>query len=814
MKTPLSAASWIWSPASPGADAYLCFRSTWVQRENGEDGWVDLAVDSDFVLYLNGNELGRGQFSDLPRSKTWSRFPVNRHQLQDGKNVLAVLVFHRGEAFSDYAAGPGGLLLALQEGGRRRVSDETWRCTLHPAFSSGNRRRMTAQTGFTFQYDARREEDWLELGFDDSDWSRAIITQQLWQGGPQWMQVLPRPLSPLCLGRMPNVRIVMQGSYFSMPTPGVRHVAESMSARALRAERPGAVFEMAELSAPPACSGPLPNAGHWISPGAREPLLVGRPEAAAHGRYLVIDLGAQSVGLLELEVEAAAGTMIEVAHGEHLEDGRVRAVIDDRFFADRYICGEGRRRFQMPFRRLAARYLEVHVSDAVTIYGFGLRPVSYPSERKGVFEVADPMALRLHEMALRTLELCRHEHYEDCPWREQALYGFDGRLQALYGYLAFGDYHFAEVSLSLLGGTYEPDGFLALTAPGKRGRVIPIFSFHWVSALAEHWLYSGKPTLYERFTSVAEAILNKALERWDADTGLYLPPGTAYWDFYEWSPGLSGETDMPVFHAMYQLVLHEAGRSWIWMLRQAGRVSESYIWEERLARLRIAFDRNFWDETAGLYSSFAPGASVFHEAVQVMALNEGLGSLSSRHRIMERVQRGAMVPAMLSGKYFLLKSVCTRFPERLPWLERHLQAIWQKMAWSGATCLWETVNGADDFHFAGSLCHGWSSLPLYYHQAVVLGVTPLEPGFRSFSLEVFPERFSQARGTVPTPYGMIEVDWRLEGGGLHLCVTGPQECSAVLRSVPGYPVTIASYNDQLLEEEPSYIGELLARSIL
>lgn len=813
MKTPLSAASWIWHPSSPEADAYLCFRSTWVWQGDGEDGWVDLAVDSDFVLYLNGYELGRGQFSDLPRSKTWSRFPIGRHQLRRGENLLAVLVFHRGEAFSDHAAGPGGLLLALQVGSQQYVSNEAWRCSLHPAFFSGCRQRMTTQTGFTFQYDARKEEDWLKLGFDDSCWSCAIITQLHWEGGPQWMQVLPRPLSSLRLGKMPNVRIVMQGSYFSIPTPNLRYVAEFMSARALKAERPGAVFEIEELSAPPAVSGPLSNAGCWISPGATEPLWVRRPASAANGRYLIIDLGEEIVGLLELDLEAAAGTVIEIAHGEHLEDGRVRAVIDDRFFADRYICGDGRRSFQMPFRRLAARYLEVHVSGAVTIYGFGLRPVSYPSERKGTFEVADPMALHLHEMAMRTLELCRHEHYEDCPWREQALYGFDGRLQALYGYFAFGDYRFPEVSLSLLGDTYELDGFLALTAPGKRGRVIPIFSFHWVSALAEHWLHSGKPTLYERFALVAEAIIDKALERWDADVELYLPPGEDYWDFYEWSPGLTGETDTPPLHAMYQLVLHEAVRSWIWMLCQAGRVSESYVWEERLARLRTAFDRHFWNETAGLYSSFAPGANAFHESVQVMALNEGFGSLSSRQRIMEGVQRGVTVSAMLSGKYFLLKAVRGKFPERLPWLARHLQAIWQKMALSGATCLWETVTGADDFHFAGSLCHGWSSLPLFYHQTVILGVTPLEPGFRRFLVKVFPERFAQARGAVPTPYGMIEVDWRLEGGGLHLCVSGPQECSPLLRSVPGFPVTIASYNDQLLEEETNYTRDVLVMTM-
>ena len=33
---------------------------------------------------------------------------------------------------------------------------------------------------------------------------------------------------------------------------------------------------------------------------------------------------------------------------------------------------------------------------------------------------------------------------------------------------------------------------------------------------------------------------------------------------------------------------------------------------------------------------------------------------------------------------------------------------------AGATTFWETEKGATDFDGAGSLCHGWSALPIYY----------------------------------------------------------------------------------------------------
>ena len=33
---------------------------------------------------------------------------------------------------------------------------------------------------------------------------------------------------------------------------------------------------------------------------------------------------------------------------------------------------------------------------------------------------------------------------------------------------------------------------------------------------------------------------------------------------------------------------------------------------------------------------------------------------------------------------------------------------------NGATATWETIDGAVAFDDAGSLCHGWTALPVYY----------------------------------------------------------------------------------------------------
>ncbi len=40
---------------------------------------------------------------------------------------------------------------------------------------------------------------------------------------------------------------------------------------------------------------------------------------------------------------------------------------------------------------------------------------------------------KIYDVSIYTLKCCMHEHYEDCPWREQALYTMDSRNQMLCG---------------------------------------------------------------------------------------------------------------------------------------------------------------------------------------------------------------------------------------------------------------------------------------------------------------------------------------------------------------------------------------------
>jgi hypothetical protein len=814
--SPLTRSSWIWNPVAE-ADQYVCFRRSFSLETVEAGAYLDVSVDTDFVAYLNGVECARGQFGDFAQSKTWDRFSVGSF-LRPGENTLAVVAFYKGEHFFDYQAGTAGLLLRLESGADEVLSDELWRVTPHAALRSGARARVTNQMGFTFDYDARQEVAWRDPGFDDSGWSPAHVVQRGGLG-TVWTELTRRPLARLETGGLTPVRAVGQGSFVRVEED--ESPARAMAASAIVAEFPWQVFANHELraafSAPPEDEelskfeeyiGAPPNAGTLLAEDASGALEFRALRPGTDGRYLVLDLGEECVGWLEFSVEASAGAVLEIAHGEHLDDGRVRAFVEGRCFADRYVCREGRQHFQFPFRRLAARYLQIHASNftSLKIHSAGLRRVDYPTQRLGGFSVADRFTTRLHEVAVRTLELCRHDHYEDCPWREQGLYAYDSRLQALYGYYAFGDYRFPEVSFDLLGRSIDESGFVGLTAPGWSEVNIPIFSFSWIVAVAEHGFFSGEPTLFRKFRPAIARMLNDAFARRDAATGLYQPPEeTGSWHFYEWVPGLCGAIGRGqlhgTLHAGYNLHLHEGIRCYLDLRAQLGE--EDLELTERLAQLGHDIHESFWDSSAAIYRSerTADGQlSGGHELIQALALYEGIVPALQRDQVAASLTSDQLARCSLSAIYYVLRAALDFSPASRLWVAERLGGIWEGMIFRGATTMWETENGGNDFDFAGSLCHGWTALPVWYHQAVVLGVRPLEAGFRQFSLSVYPGELRQAAGQIPTPQGLIRVAWEKTADGLVIEASGPEGCEPVLLSLEEAPVAVATYNGRVLDE--------------
>jgi len=112
-----------------------------------------------------------------------------------------------------------------------------------------------------------------------------------------------------------------------------------------------------------------------------------------------------------------------------------------------------------------------------------------------------------------------------------------------------------------------------------------------------------------------------------------------------------------------------------------------------------------------------------------------------------------------------------------------VRTYWGAMLDFGATTFWEDFNlewtnnaaridelvppGKKDLHgdygaycyvgFRHSLCHGWASGPTAFLSATVLGVKPLEPGFKRVRIAPHLGNLQWAEGSYPTPLGAIHL---------------------------------------------------------
>ncbi|WNQ09894.1 alpha-L-rhamnosidase C-terminal domain-containing protein [Paenibacillus aurantius] len=767
---PLEPSKWIWNEGSRDeVNQYVEFRHEFLLPEAPASTRLYLSVDSEYAVWINGTFADTGQYDDFPQNKAYDELSVGPW-LREGKNVLCILAYYQGQNSFQYIKGSPGLIYSLEAGSLtvRSGSDTSFRPS--PAYRSGPVPVSTNQLGFTFEFDAGRDDGWLTEAYQmGEDWKRFGDGPEA-RTGPR---LYKRPVPKLVIQDRCPAKLLSQGLFIRQAEPNTS-VAELMQHDYLSYRLPESLMETAGDFSLPSPAGLSLRPSLFRENG---------------GVYLLLDLGREECGLLDLELEADAGVLVDIAYGEHLEDLRVRAEVRGKHFATRYQCGEGRQTFTHCLKRWAGRYLQVHISgvtERFVLYYAGLRAVEYPVEAKGEFYCPDRLHQQIEKVAVRTLHLCMHEHYEDTPWREQALYAMDARNQALCGYYGFGEYELPGASFQLLEEGLKEDGFLEICAPAENVITIPSFSFLWVVELEEHLLYSGRFELAEARLPAVQRMMDTHIGRL-RDGLLANPAGSRYWNFYDWASGMDNwsailppgaSTDRIDYDAPLNLFFVMALDAAASLLKLCGRPEASERYSSLSAKVKAAIQDRFWDPAESAYRTYRRENGVDHyaELTQALALCAKVCPEPLAGGLRERLAKrdNGWVPVTLSYSLFKFKALLED-PERYgPLVFHSIADDWGGMLYKGATSFWETKEGADAFDRAGSLCHGWSAIPVYFYYAYLLGITPVEPGFKVFRFEPARSVFHQASGVVPTPYGPISVKWEATPQGLHSDVTWPE----------------------------------------
>ena len=438
----------------------------------------------------------------------------------------------------------------------------------------------------------------------------------------------------------------------------------------------------------------------------------------AESGYYLFDLGQETVGIPVLSFTSEYAQNILVQWGEDLQNGHVRRIIGERDFSFEYRAKPGKNTFTNYMLRMGCRYLEVYAEEPIEVTYMGLCPTPYPVEAIPK-KFTNSLDQNIYDTCVRTLQLCMMDRYVDTPWREQCLYAFDARNQMLCGYYAFagGNAQFARAALKLISEDRREDGLLSITYPCGMDLTIPGFSLHYFKAVREYGTHTGDWSLAEEVYPKLRSILNTFISQRKNDLVCRFA-GTNHWNFYDWSDYLEGnifEDDAPIPDLIINCLFIIACQELSVISHQIGQPDDDL--NDLITSTQQAAKKTFFCADSGLFAMTENGGE-FTALGNALAVLTGLTDTSQAMDICNRFSKGEMTDCTLSMKCFQYDAMLQTDKTFSKEILNEIRIVYGAMIAQGATSVWETAEGATAFDNAGSLCHGWSAVPVYYYNVI------------------------------------------------------------------------------------------------
>ncbi|MBD3291588.1 MAG: Bacterial alpha-L-rhamnosidase, partial [Armatimonadia bacterium] len=224
---------------------------------------------------------------------------------------------------------------------------------------------------------------------------------------------------------------------------------------------------------------------------------------------LLIDFGKEVNGLLEFEVDAPEGAVLDFYGFEAFIHGEPQWTRIDAGL--RYVTREGTQRFLSAHRR-GLRYMYLTVSDLsepLRIRDLRVLFHTMPLPARGGFRCSDEELNRIWEMCAHTARCCMEDTFVDCPLYEQALWVGDARNEALIAFNAFGTYEFTKRCWRLAAQSMFRSPVPESRVPSGDEGILTAWAELWVLACQEQYLYDEDLDFQrEIYPSVAETLRN------------------------------------------------------------------------------------------------------------------------------------------------------------------------------------------------------------------------------------------------------------------------------------------------------------------
>lgn len=500
-------------------------------------------------------------------------------------------------------------------------------------------------------------------------------------------------------------------------------------------------------------------------------------------RRVILDLENYYCAYHQVTLNGGRGAHLEIHWQESLYDTAEartkgdRDAIEGKFYittwhlidgiGDRFECDGGRQRVFESLWWHCGRYVQVLVETAdepLAISSFILSETRYPIELQASFAASDNSLAPIIPLAWRTLQMCAHETFFDCPYFEQLQYTGDARLESLVTFVASGDPRLPAKAVRAFDWSRNGHGLTQSRYPSGVRQIIPAFGLFWIGMAHDYFLWRNDAGLVRDCLPGIRTVLAHWLNHLGQDGIIHHLEGWNYLDWLEeWKGGVPPEGQDgggASFHFLLQIALRQAAE-----LEQAlGEPETAMLYQRRADELRGTTRRYYWDEKRGLFADDRAHQHFSEHAQSLAILSHAVTGTE-----LERVTRGLLTGEGLSRATIYFTHYLFEAYREIGGVDCLIKRLdlWRKLRERG---LKTTIEAPEP---ARSDCHAWAAHPLYHFFATVLGIRPSAAGFAQ--VEIAPQLggLEWAEGTMPHPNGEIVLKVRYADASLRADITLP-----------------------------------------
>jgi len=778
--SPPRSAKWLWYDLHEFniVNAWMQARKSIVLDRVPEKAVLNVTADTSYRLFVNGKHVNRGPARGFQRSWPYDSVDIAPF-LKKGNNVIAALVHSLGVGtFSYHPEGNAGFLLWGNAGGTDLTTDRSWKVRAAPGFLS-TMTRVSLELNFQEIFDGRLDDgSWLEEGYDDTAWKTPMVRSA---GCMPWPRFEKRGI-PLLKEEVVLPQKILSTSKGPCTTDYRSHA--NVVRTYLQDERKWAKgrprLELREGWAAVQFA-PTGKDGYGAS---------------------CIDFGKEVVGSLEMDIDGAEGmelvdTLVCEAADKATPIFQPITEGSRPAFGNRLNLGQGRTRHEQ-FDHWGFRYLVLVVrnSNVPLAIRMRLHAVEYPLDVKATFRSSDNRLNRIYDMCVWSQRCCMLDAYIDCPWREQAQWWGDARVQGRNTFFLSADTRLFRRGIVQLGTQESDNGLTYGVTPTTSHRcILPDFSLVWILTHWDYYWQTGDLSLFKAY----EERLRRLLEYFRQSTaknGL-IPYDDRYWLFLDWHP-IFKEGYPAVYNLLYLWALRTASR----LFKLAGKPADSRLYQRRASALERAIKTRLFKKKDHLFHGGLDwkGKPAGTSSVHSLALAVLMDLHPEHHRewvekhLVPMVQGEYTAPIVPSPYFMYYIFEALKKTGRLPETVDCIRRWWGSMLDRGYTTTEEIWNGKPG---KDSLCHAWSAHPIIHLSNILLGVWQEAPGWKRirFAPLLNSERsvagkrnnpIRSVEGKVAVPQGVIEVRWERRGRKTSVSLSLPKGIIATV-DLPNVP---------------------------